>query len=92
MASASDRWLTKATCLTLGNITFGYTLDKRILKTKAIQSIRIYGAADNVYTWSKRRGLDPRQYAASSPGTTGAGIGQTYSPIRTVSFGLNLTF
>lgn len=87
--SGCDRWLINASYLTLGNITFGYTIDKRILKTPHIQSIRIYGAADNVYTWSKRRGLDPRQYSASDPGSAN---GLMYSPIRTVSFGLNVTF
>ena len=86
MASSSDRWLTDASYLTLGNITLGYTLDKQLMNWKQIQSIRLYAVADNIYTWSKRRGLDPRQ------SLTGGSSGQMYSPIRSVSFGVNVVF
>ena len=40
----------------------------------------------NLYTWSKRDGLDPRQ------SLTGGSNGQMYSPIRTFSGGINITF
>ncbi len=89
MNSGCDRFLINGSYLTLGNITLGYTIGKDILKTNHIQSIRVYGVADNVYTWSHRRGMDPRQYGASDPGSAN---GAMYSPIRTVSFGLNVTF
>ena len=88
--TSSDRWLTNGSYASLANITLGYTIDRRVIRNlKGIQSIRIFGVADNVYTWSKRRGLDPRQYAASNPGVSN---GAMYSPIRTVSFGLNVMF
>ena len=86
MTSSSDRWLTSASYLTLGNITFGYTLDKKILKSAHIESARLYFVADNIYTWSKRKGLDPRQ------SLTGGSSGQMYSPIRTFSCGVNIVF
>ena len=86
MASSSDRWLTDASYLTLGNITLGYTLDKQLMNWKQIQSIRLYAVADNIYPGSKRRGLDPRQ------SLTGGSSGQMYSPIRSVSFGVNVVF
>ena len=86
MTSSSDRWLTDASYLTLGNITFGYTFDKKLLKKMHLENLRLYFVADNIYTWSKRDGLDPRQ------SLTGGANGQMYSPIRTFSGGINITF
>ena len=86
MTSSSDRWLTDASYLTLGNITFGYTFDKKLLKKMHLENLRLYFVADNIYTWSKRDGLDPRQ------SLTGDSNGQMYSPIRTFSGGINITF
>ena len=86
MTSSSDRWLTDASYLTLGNITFGYTFDKKLLKKMHLENLRLYFVADNLYTWSKRDGLDPRQ------SLTGGSNGQMYSPIRTFSGGINITF
>jgi hypothetical protein len=86
MTSSSDRWLTDASYLTLGNITLGYTFDKKMLKKINMEKIRVYLVADNIYTWSKRAGLDPRQ------SLTGGSNGQMYSPIRTFSCGVNLVF
>lgn len=42
--------------------------------------------ADNVWTWSKRQGLDPRQ------SITGGSSNSVYRPIRTVSGGITVTF
>ena len=86
MTSSSDRWLTDASYLTLGNITFGYSFDKKLLKKMHLENLRLYFVADNIYTWSKRDGLDPRQ------SLTGGANGQMYSPIRTFSGGINITF
>ena len=86
MTGGSDRWLTDASYLTLGNITLGYTLPKNLLKKAQIEGLRVYVVADNIYTWSKRQGLDPRQ------SLTGGSNAQMYSPIRTFSAGVNLTF
>ena len=86
MTSGSDRWLTSASYLTLGNITLGYTLNKQWLKKAHIESARLYFVADNIYTWSKRKGLDPRQ------SLTGGSDAMTYSPIRTFSCGVNIVF
>lgn len=85
-ASTSSRFLTSANYLSLSNITFGYTLPKSVLNKLNISKIRIYAVADNVYTWTKRKGLDPRQ----SP--TGGSSGINYSSIRSISGGVSVTF
>lgn len=85
-ASASDRFLTDASYLNLQTINFGYTLPKSVVKKMKLDNVRVYFAADNVYYWSKRKGLDPRQ------SITGDNNSTYYSPIRTLSGGLSVTF
>ncbi len=84
-AAKSDRFLVSSDYLSLNNITLGYTLPSKYTRQIGIESIRIYGAAENVALWSKRRGLDPRQSYVSS-------INATYSPIRCVSGGIRVEF
>ena len=84
-SQTSTRFLTKASYLSLRNLTIGYTFPKRITDKIAMQSLRIFVAADNLWYTSKRRGLDVRQ---SFSGTTGF----TYSALRTVSGGISVTF
>ena len=81
---ASDLYLIDASYLNIRNISLGYTLPKSLLKTLKIDKVRVYAAGDNLALFSKRKGLDPRQY---DYGTTGF----NYSPLRTISFGLNVT-
>ena len=80
----SDRFMTSSNYLSINNITFGYSLPKRLIRHYAT-AVRIYFVADNVAVFSARKGLDPRQGYLSSGN-------DTYSPIRTISGGISLTF
>ena len=84
-SSTSDRFLISSNYLDLTNITLGYTLPKSWLSKLDIAALRIYFAADNVALLSKRKGLDPRQSSTSADATR-------YSPVRTLSGGIKLTF
>ena len=84
--SSSDRFLVSANYLSLNNINVGYTFPQKWVKALYLQNLRVYFAADNVYYWSKRKGLDPRQ------SITGGGNNTYYAPIRTLSGGLQVTF
>lgn len=84
--SLSDRFLISGSYLTLQNINLGYTLPKLWVNRIGLENVRIYLAADNVYYWSKRKGFDPR---GSFSGGSSTAI---YSPTRTVSGGIKLTF
>lgn len=83
--SQSDRWLVSSNYLSLNNITFGYTLPKSWVRAIGMNSIRIYGAADNVALFSARKGMDPRKGIMST--TT-----STYGTMRTISGGIKVTF
>ena len=78
--STSSRFLISSNYLNISNINVGYNFPAKWWNGK-IQNLRVYVACDNVWYWSKRKGLDPR------------GTGNTnYSPIRTISGGVTLTF
>ena len=85
-ASTSDRFLTSASYLSLQNINFGYTLPKNLTRKAYIEKVRVYLSADNVWLWSKRQGMDPRQ------SISGEVTASYYAPIRTISGGITLTF
>ncbi len=81
----SDRFMISSDYLSLNNITLGYTVPEKLTKKFGVDKIRVYGSAENVALWSKRRGLDPRQGYGTSNNST-------YSPIRTISGGIRVEF
>ena len=83
-----DTYYVSASFLSLNNINFGYTVPKEFLYRYAkgqVQNLRLYVSADNVHYWSARKGLDPRQSVSTTKQVQ-------YSPVRTISGGLTLTF
>ncbi|MDY5814419.1 MAG: TonB-dependent receptor [Bacteroides sp.] len=83
--SQSDRFLISSNYLDITNITLGYTVPTSFLKKMQLGSLRVYMAVDNVALFTKRKGLDPRlSYTASNT--------STYSPVRTFSGGIKVTF
>lgn len=85
--SLSDRFLTSARYLNFASFTVGYTLPTQlIMRTKYISKLRVYVTGENLCFWSARKGLDPRfSY------TENAAMGD-YSPVRTISGGIQITF
>jgi hypothetical protein len=84
--ASSDRFLVPASYLNFQNAQIGYTFPESVISKMKLRSLRIYLTCDNIAYWSYRTGLDPRQ---SLSGSTSA---ENYSPVRTISFGINLTF
>jgi len=85
-ASTSTRFLTTASYLNIENVNIGYSLPKSLLKKVQIESLRIYGAAENLGYFSARKGFDPRQSFSEMSNAT------NYAPMRTISGGVSLTF
>ncbi|MDO4164096.1 MAG: TonB-dependent receptor [Bacteroides sp.] len=86
MAYDSDRWLTDASSLTFKSITLGYTLPKQLTQKFQVNKLRVYVSCDNVAYWTKRDGMDPRN------SFTGSVSSSSYSPMRTISGGINIQF
>lgn len=86
----STRFLVSSNYLSLNNVTFGYTLPKKLTDKAKIGSLRVYVAGENLGMLTARRGLDPRQMLGATS-YTGAGA-HRYSAIRTITGGLTLKF
>ncbi|MFP9115347.1 SusC/RagA family TonB-linked outer membrane protein [Flavobacterium sp. RHBU_3] len=56
--SYSDRFLVDASYVRLRYISVGYNFSKELLAKTPFSSIRAYGQAENLYTWTKWRGYD----------------------------------
>jgi len=82
----SDRFLTSTDYLSFQNVNVGYTIPNKITKQFGVESIRVYFSGENLGFISARRGFDPR-YAIG--GYTNS---ELYSPIRTMSGGITITF
>jgi tonB-linked outer membrane protein, susC/ragA family len=84
-SARSSRFLITSNFFSIDNITLGYTLPRQWLSSAGIEQLRVYFAADNLYVFSGRKGMDPRQTF------TGANNRQ-YSARRTLSLGVKLGF
>lgn len=83
--SQSDRFLISASYLNLRNVTLSYSLPKSLLGKARIDQAKIYVGGENLYIFSKRKGMNP---AESFNGTNSP----VYVPNRLINAGINLTF
>lgn len=81
-----------ASYIRLQNISIGYTFPKKWINKIFLNNARIYANIQNVYTWSKYKGLDPEVGAIYGDALmTGVDYGRYPSP-RIYTFGLNISF
>ena len=81
----SDRFLRDASYLRLRNITFGYNVPKRFLEKTSLKSLQFRVIAENYFTFSKWRGLDPERSVAGESGGF-------YPTPKILTFGMDLKF
>jgi len=79
--NASTFWLDDMSYLRLKNLQLGYTLPVAILSKIGLSSVRIYGTAENLWTLTKWRGLDPEK--ESDPN-------DAYPLVKSFAFGINV--
>ena len=85
--SASSRFITKADYLALNNIRLGYTFPPTLLqRTGVINEATFFVSGDNLWLHSARNGFNP------STAESGASDMYRYSPLSTITVGLNLKF
>lgn len=84
----SDLWLISSDYIRLKNIEVGYSFsNSRLLKRVGIGSLRVYGNANNVYTFKSEMldyGIDPE--------AANAGSVAIYPLTRVIVFGVNVQF
>lgn len=85
ITAASSRWLVDSDYISFRQATFGYKFNNDFVKSFGASGLKAYVSAENIYSWTKRAGLEPVQ---SFNGTTS----YRYTPSRIVSFGINVSF
>lgn len=80
----STYFLKDASFMRLKNIQIGYNLPTDFISKAGMKSLRVYFAADNVFTVSKYPGLDPERIVG--------GDYVTYPQIQTFTFGASVQF
>lgn len=81
----TDNNLINASYFALKNITLGYSLPSKWMRSLNMSSVRLTATADNIFLLNHLKGMDP-QYNF----TGGTDFG--YVPTRTVSLGIDVTF
>ena len=87
---SSDLYIKDGSYMRLKSAQFGYTLPADVTRKIAVQRLRVYVSADNLFTFTSYDGFDPE---VASGGYTTIGIDRgIYPQSRTVSVGANITF
>ncbi len=88
-----DYFLTSSNYLCLSNLTVGYSVPKKLLRTLDIRGLRVYFAGENLFLLTARQGLDPRYNYGIGSMTSGSGmISDAYAAGRSVTAGITVTF
>ena len=86
----SDYFVEDASFLRIQNLQLGYTINPKYTGNSFISKVRIYGAVNNLYTFTKYKGYDP---SATNGAAVGGGIDYGFYPLpKTYMFGLNVNF
>jgi hypothetical protein len=84
----SDYFVEDASFFRIQNIQLGYNINNNWIEKVGISKLRLYVAANNLYTFTKYKGYDP---GASNGKPIGGGIDDGFYPIpRTYMIGLNI--
>ncbi|GET33355.1 SusC/RagA family TonB-linked outer membrane protein [Prolixibacter bellariivorans] len=86
---SSDLYIQNGQYLRLKKLELGYTLPRRLTAKALVQKLRVYVAAENLWTLTGYRGYDPEM---SADGTS-IGIDKgVYPQARTLMVGANISF
>jgi TonB-linked SusC/RagA family outer membrane protein len=93
-----DRYLLNMAYIRLKNLTLGYTFPQLLTKKASINSLRVYAALENFFTWDHLGDLpiDPESVNGFSiwdqSGYNGSRTGTGVPAFKSVSFGIQLGF
>jgi TonB-dependent starch-binding outer membrane protein SusC len=89
----SDRFVEDGSYLRIQNVTLGYTMPTSwVEKSNFFSRVKLYAAAQNLFTFTKYTGLDPEVGSRNSDiKLSGLDVGR-YPVARTFTLGLNLDF
>ncbi len=88
----SDRWLEDGDYLRFKNVSLGYTFSPQILSKMRVSNLKLYVAAQNLFTLTDYSGFDPEVSTFSDTNTSPGTDFLTFPQAKTFTFGINLTF
>ncbi len=87
---ASDAMLFDASFFKIRQIQLGYSIPQTYLNKVYLSSVRAYISLDNMFTFTKYKGIDPETRSGS---TSALGIDRMSFPTsKNIAFGLNISF
>lgn len=99
---ANDRFLVDASYCRLKNVTLDYTFPRKVVEKMKIEGLRIYVSGDNLLTFTPMRkwttNFDPEVISSGDTdfngvyNSQGKADGYSYPMLKSVTFGVNLTF
>lgn len=90
-ARVSDRFVENGSYLRLKNVQLGYSLPKKWLQKIGFEKFRVYGSAQNLFTFTRYTGMDPEIGAYG--GALEAGVDRGFYPqARVLLGGINVVF
>ena len=81
----TDRSLIDASYMSIKNVSLGYNFPKSITSDLGLNQLRIFVTGDNLFLFSKLKGMDPQYNFAGSQN-------YSYVPVRTLSLGVDVKF
>ncbi|MEN7550783.1 TonB-dependent receptor [Rapidithrix thailandica] len=84
----NDFWYHDTFWIRLKSMELGYTLPKALLSKVKLSSLRLYFSSQNLFMLYNNL----KKYGAGDPEFINSGKGAQYPNMKTLSFGLNLTF
>ncbi len=92
-APSNTRWLHDGSFWRITNVTFGYTLPKRVTNAISLDKLRVYLTGDNLFLKTDYVGFNPQVHTNNGDNYTVSGYDYGSTPLaRTIVLGLNVTF
>lgn len=98
LAQQQTRYLQNTAYIRLKNIQLGYNLPAQWIRRLGMENARVYASGENLWSWSPfyriTRDLDIENTGGSDSVVTdgGSGKGNNYPILRSMTFGLSVTF
>ena len=96
LSQVNSRYLQNIAYLRFKNLTVGYTLPSKITRKIALESVRVYFSGENLAYWSplkkNTKYIDPESAFRRYTGSDNARDHASYPWMKTLMFGLDITF
>ncbi len=87
----SDRYIEDGSYVRLQNVSFSYTMPRKIVQKIALSNVKFYCNLQNLYTWTKYEGYDPEVGCMQGDALLNGVDYSRYPSPRMYTFGVNIS-